>query len=72
MNLKDERDAQDEHEEIGRLRNIAMEMLQELSDANFIKWWHRHHIELTELAERRFATATLYHEEPCYEADIPF
>ena len=41
----DRRDTQEEHEEVGRLRNLAMEMLQEMSDEAFMAWWE-HSIRL--------------------------
>ena len=46
----DRRDTQEEHEEVGRLRNLAMEMLQEMPDEAFMAWWEQHQAGMDDAA----------------------
>jgi len=64
MDLKDERDAQDERERIGRLRNLAMEMLQEMTDQDFETWWDANHVNMDEVATSGISTAAALMNAP--------
>ena len=77
----DRRDERETHEEVGRLRNLAMEMIQEMSDETFMAWWEQHQAGMDDAAIQahnasearrfQFAAVTRGHEEPVCE-EIPF
>ena len=56
---KDRRDAAEAKEE-------ALQHIQDMNDQAFLTWWNQSQADESELATRRFAAATMYHEEPAW------
>ena len=71
----DRKDANDERSRIGEMKADAMSMIEEMPDAAFETWYTTAfqamdeaacaQRDADELAARRFASATMYHEEAC-------
>ena len=76
MSRFDEKDMNDNHARVGEMKADAMRMIEEMPDAAFETWYTTAfqamdeaacaQRDADELAARRFASATLYHEEPCW------
>jgi len=62
----DIRDEQEARDEANAAKRDIIEMIQEMDNKTFMSWYDQHCHEMAELAVRRFAAATMYHEEPAW------
>lgn len=62
----DERDMQEARDEVNAMKADIIHCIEEMDAKTFRDWYEQHCREIQELVTRRFAAATLYHEEPCF------